>query len=132
MSGLVLKLAPGERLLVNGAVIENGDRRSRFSIITPGAHILRLRDALHPREATTPVSRACYMAQLVLSGDATEQATCTELLAAIDQLDNVMADAASRLLLSQARQSVASHQYYAALKTLRGLLPGEARLLAEP
>ncbi|WP_290688930.1 MULTISPECIES: flagellar biosynthesis repressor FlbT [unclassified Haematobacter] len=132
MSGLVLKLAPGERLLVNGAVIENGDRRSRFSIITPGAHILRLRDALHPREATTPVRRACYMAQLVLSGDATEQATWADLLAAIDQLDDVMADAASRLLLSQARQSVVAHQYYAALKTLRGLLPREARLLAEP
>lgn len=29
MSGLVLKLAPYERILINGAVIENGVRRSR-------------------------------------------------------------------------------------------------------
>ena len=69
MSGLVLKLAPKERVLVNGAVIENGDRRSRLSIVTPDAHILRLRDAIHPEQANTPVRRVCYAAQLVLSGD---------------------------------------------------------------
>jgi len=48
MSGLVLKLNPKERVLVNGAVIENGDRRSRVSILTPNANILRMRDALRP------------------------------------------------------------------------------------
>ena len=70
MSGLVLKLSPKERVLINGAVIENGDRRSRLSIVTPGANILRLRDAIHPEDVTTPVKRVCYVAQLVLSGDA--------------------------------------------------------------
>ncbi|MDJ0638091.1 MAG: flagellar biosynthesis repressor FlbT, partial [Paracoccaceae bacterium] len=38
MSGLVLKLAPKERVLINGAVIENGDRRTRMSILTPNAN----------------------------------------------------------------------------------------------
>ncbi len=70
MSGLILKLAPKERVLINGAVIENGDRRSRLAIVTPGANILRLRDAIHPEEVNTPVRRVCYIAQLVLSGDA--------------------------------------------------------------
>jgi flagellar protein FlbT len=57
MSGLVLKLGPRERVLINGAVIENGDRRARLSIVTPNASILRLRDAIHPEEVTTPVRR---------------------------------------------------------------------------
>ena len=70
MSGLVLKLGPKERVLINGAVVENGDRRSRLSIVTPNANILRLRDAIHPEEVNTPVRRVCYIAQLVLSGDA--------------------------------------------------------------
>ncbi len=69
MSGLVLKLSPKERVLINGAVIENGDRRSRLSIMTPNANILRLRDAIRPEEVNTPVRRVCYIAQLVLSGD---------------------------------------------------------------
>ena len=34
MSGLVLKLSPKERVLINGAVIENGDRRSKLSIVS--------------------------------------------------------------------------------------------------
>ena len=38
MSGLVLKLAPNERVLINGAVIENGDRRSKISIKTALLH----------------------------------------------------------------------------------------------
>ena len=70
MSGLVLKLGPRERVLINGAVIENGDRRSRLSIVTPNANILRLRDAIHPDEARTPVRRLCFTTQLVLTGDA--------------------------------------------------------------
>ena len=37
MSGLILKLSPKERILINGAVIENGDRRSRLAIMTPNA-----------------------------------------------------------------------------------------------
>ena len=57
MSGLVLKLAPNERILINGVVLENGDRRARISVKTPHANILRLRDAIHPGDAVTPVSR---------------------------------------------------------------------------
>ncbi|MDX1785872.1 MAG: flagellar biosynthesis repressor FlbT, partial [Roseovarius sp.] len=69
MSGLVLKLGPKERVLINSAVVENGERRARLSIVTPDANILRLRDAIHPDAANTPVRRVCYAAQLVLSGD---------------------------------------------------------------
>ena len=68
MSGLVLKLTPHERVLVNGAVIENGDRRGKLSILTPNANILRLKDAIRPEDATTPVRRVCYIAQLILPG----------------------------------------------------------------
>ena len=32
MSGLVLKIAPGERFIVNGALLENGDKPARIRI----------------------------------------------------------------------------------------------------
>lgn len=129
MTGLVLKLGPRERILINGAVIENGDRRSRLNIVTPNANILRLRDAIHPEEVTTPVRRVCYIAQLVLSGDAVPKDAQRQLLQGIEQLSQVMKDADSRALLSEATKSVVELNYYRALKTLRGLLPREARLL---
>ena len=130
MSGLVLKLAPNERILVNGAVIENGDRRSRLSIMTPNAHVLRLRDAIHPDEVTSPVRRVCYIAQLVLSGDADPNEAKLQLLRGIEQLSQALKDPDSRSLLSAATLAVRDGQHYQALKALRGLLPREERLMA--
>ncbi len=130
MSGLVLKLGPHERVLINGAVIENGDRRSRLAVVTPNAHILRLRDAIHPEEANTPVRRVCYIAQLVLSGDVDAGDARHQLLRGIEQLSQVLTDHDSRTLLSTATQAVIEAQHYQALRALRGLLPREERLMA--
>lgn len=129
MSGLVLKLGPGERVLVNGAVIENGDRRNRLSILTPNANILRLRDAIHPEEVNTPVRRVCYIAQLVLSGDAEPGEARLQLLRGIEQLSQVLTDRDSRGTLGMATDNILAEHYYQALKCLRSLLPREARLL---
>ena len=130
MSGLVLKLGPHERVLVNGAVIENGEKRSRLSIMTPGANILRLRDAIHPGEVTTPVRRVCYIAQLVLSGDANPEEARHQLLRGIEQLSQALTDPDSRAQLTAATEAVIASQHYQALKALRALLPREERLLA--
>ena len=70
MSGLVLKLAPNERVLINGAVIENGDRRSKIAIRTPNANVLR-RDARFMRatDGAGPADIAVH-AQMFLAVDA--------------------------------------------------------------
>lgn len=130
MSGLVLKLGPRERVLINGAVIENGDRRSRLSIMTPNANVLRLRDAIHPDEAQTPVRRLCYAAQLVLTGDAEPSNAKSQLLPRIEELSHILIDPDSRRLLTQASNAVLSEQFYQCLKALRALIPREDRLLA--
>lgn len=130
MSGLVLKLGPKERVLINGAVIENGDRRSRLSIVTPNANILRLRDAIHPEEVNTPVRRVCYITQLVLSGDADPKDAKIQLMRGVEQLSQVLTDADSRKVLNTATSDIQNKQYYQALKALRSLLPREERLLS--
>ena len=130
MRGLVLKLGPKERVLINGAVIENGDKRSRLAIMTPNAHILRLRDAIHPGEVNTPVRRVCYIAQLVLSGDVEPEQAKLQLLRGIEQLSQVLVDYDSRIQLSAATAAVLEGQHYNALKALRSLLPREERLMA--
>lgn len=130
MSGLILKLAPHERVLINGAVIQNGDRRSRFSIVTPNANILRLRDAIHPEDVKTPVRRVCYIAQLVLSGDASAEDASAQLLRGIEQLSQVLTDADSQHKLSLATRAALDGDFYPAMRHLRALLPREERLLA--
>jgi flagellar protein FlbT len=130
MSGLVLKLGPRERVLINRAVIENGERRSRLAVVTPNANILRLRDAIHPEEATTPVRRACYATQLVLSGEFEAKAARLRLMRRIEELGEVFTDSDSRGALTRAAEALLSDNHYQCLKALRSLLPREEQLLA--
>ena len=129
MPGLVLKLRPGERVMINGVVMENGDRRARLNVLTPDAKVLRLRDAIHPAEADTPLRRVCYIAQLALAGEADQDEARTQILAGIAPLAHAFTDPDSRERLAAAREATEQNRLYPALKSLRSLLNLEARLL---
>lgn len=129
MTGLVLKLRPAERILINGVVIENGDRRAKLNVLTSNANVLRLRDAIHPTDANTPVKRVCYIAQLILAGEADPIKGRDQLLSGIEQLSQVFTDVDSRQKLDTATQNVVDNKTYPALKALRGLLTREQRLM---
>jgi flagellar protein FlbT len=129
MSGLVLKLGPRERVMINGVVMENGDRRTRINILTPEANVLRLRDAIHPSEANTPVRRVAYVAQLVLAGEADPEEGRRQLLRGLEQLSQVLLDADSRAHLALATEAATAGRFYPVLRALRALMPREARLL---
>ncbi|HRO13831.1 MAG TPA: flagellar biosynthesis repressor FlbT [Paracoccus sp. (in: a-proteobacteria)] len=130
-SGLILKLAPGERVLINGAVIENGDRRARIAIRTPNVSILRLKEAIHPDGVSTPVGRVCHVAQTILSGDIGAPEGRRDLLRGIEQLSQVFDDRDSRRILDAATADALAGRHYQVLRQLRELLPREARLLAQ-
>lgn len=130
MPGLILKLGPGERVMVNGVVLENGPRRSRLNILTPDANVLRLRDAIHPDEARTPVRRVCYIAQLVLAGEAEPEEAQRQVALGIDQLAQVFDDPESRGRLDEARGHLKALRWYQTMKALRALLAQEERLFA--
>jgi len=129
MSGLVLKLRPSERVMINGAVIENGDRRARLKILTPRANVLRLRDAIHPEEAKTPVRRICYTAQMVLAGEADKDDGRKKMSTGMAQLAQVFNDTKSIQILAEAAAFLADGNDYQVLKSLRQLLPIEEKLM---
>jgi flagellar protein FlbT len=129
MKGLVLKLAPGERVLINGAVVENGDRRARLTLLTPNANVLRLRDAIHPDEAKTPVRRVCYIAQLAVAGETDIDQAREQLLTGVRQLVDVFRDAESAAALASAEEHASEGRFYPALRALRTLIPREDLLL---
>ncbi len=129
MTGLVLKLGPKERVLVNGVVIENGDRRSRMNILTPNAKILRLRDALHPNEANTPFRRVCYVLQLILTGDVEDSEGKKQVLLGLNQLSQAMVNTPTHDEILAAIRLVEGDKTYAALRLMRSLLPNEEQLL---
>lgn len=132
MAGLVLKLGPRERVLINGAVLENGTRRSRFSIVTPSANVLRLKDAIHPDSARTPMSRICYQLQLVLAGSSEPELAVGQIEAQLRELVKILPDPLFQEQLLRACQAVVSGKFYQALKALKPLLPVEEKLLSRP
>lgn len=50
---LKISLKPGEKFVLNGAVIENGDRRSVL-VLQNKASVLREKDIMHEEQVTTP------------------------------------------------------------------------------
>lgn len=129
MPGLILKLGPGERFVANGVVIENGDRRARLNILTPESKVLRLRDAIHPEEVNTPVRRVCYIAQLVLAGEADPDEAKPQISFGIGQLMSIFDKGEGRVVLERARAALDEDRFYPLLRTLRALLPYEQELM---
>ncbi|MDX5360881.1 MAG: flagellar biosynthesis repressor FlbT [Alphaproteobacteria bacterium] len=130
MSGLKLKLRAGEQVLINGVVLQNGDRAAEMTVKTQGAHILRLRDAIHPSEVNTPVKRVCYVAQLAVAGEATADAALGDLTRGIAQLLQVFREDTIRETLETALAEARGHNFYRCMQLLRKLLPYEALVLA--
>ena len=70
---LKLSLKPGEKFVLNGAVLTNGDKRISL-VIQNKACVLREKDIMQPEEATTP-ARHIYLPimMMYLDSDNSEQ-----------------------------------------------------------
>ncbi|MEL6999236.1 MAG: flagellar biosynthesis repressor FlbT [Pseudomonadota bacterium] len=129
MPGLILKLRAHEQILVNGVVMQNGDRNARLIIKTPDAKILRLRDAIHPDQATTPVKRVCYIAQLAVAGEVNIDDATDQLRTGINHLQSAMSGLDGAEHLDDAYEALEELNFYGVLKYLRKLIPIEDALL---
>jgi flagellar protein FlbT len=56
---LKLSLKPGEKLVINGAVVENGDRRATL-VLQNKASVLREKDIMQQADANTPARRIYF------------------------------------------------------------------------
>jgi flagellar protein FlbT len=61
---LKLSLKPGEKFVLNGAVVQNGDRRA-VVILQNKASVLREKDIMQPEDVTTP-SRRIYFPVMMM------------------------------------------------------------------
>lgn len=61
---LKLSLKPGEKFVLNGAVVQNGDRRTTL-VLQNKASVLREKDIMQPEDAVTP-SRRIYFPMMMM------------------------------------------------------------------
>lgn len=131
MTGLRLKLAPNEQVLINGAVVQNGQTKVELRIKTPNTKILRLRDAIHPTDVDTPTKRVCYVAQLAVAGEVPESEALAEFRLGVHALQQVFTNPNSAKLMQEALDLAAAGNFYKALQRMRQLLPYEEILIGQ-
>ena len=128
MSGLMLKLAPGERFIINGTMLENGDKPGRIRVPGPDVMVLRCRDALKPHEVDTPVKQVYYAIQLIITKDLEAEDTLPALFRACDDLQDALRPAKPELI-PILREMIRRGNYYSALCYLKPIIELEAQLL---
>lgn len=132
MAGLKLKLRPDEQVLINGAVIQNGPYAVELTVKTPDTYILRLRDALHPDEVTTPVKRVCYVAQLAVAGAVDAAQALADFMKGVDALKEVFHDEGAQRMLCEAEAFAQGKNFYKAMQTMRRMIKYEEAVLMYP
>lgn len=122
---LKLSLKPGERFVLNGAVVENGDRRATL-VLQNKASVLREKDIMQEHEVTTPARRIYFPVMMMyLSSSAASDVydefvvRMTEFMGAISNPE-ILAECVS------ISREVMSAEYYKALLRCRKLMSYEA------
>ncbi len=118
MAGLILKLKPNEEFLINGAVVQNGERKTRLRVKTDGAAVLRLRDAMRPQDATTSERRAYYVAQLAVAGEIQPADAAAILNQALAVLASKYAGRREIDAIARAAEELAAGRFYSVMRRL--------------
>lgn len=128
--GLKLTIKPGERLIINGCVIRNGDRRLDIEIETR-ADVLRGNEMLNEENSRTPVRRLLYLIQIVLVSRDHRARMVPEILGHISQLEHALEKSQGETL-AQVRELVEAEEFYTACRKLIPVMRHEDFLLALP
>ena len=123
---LLIKLAPGEKVVVNGVVVENGGDHATLRILNH-AHILRAKDILTFEEATSPAKRIYYALQCLYLFQDNQQ----QHLESVGKFMNDFVEAApsSAPLITEIIEHLNHNESYQMLKVAKKLMEYERRIL---
>lgn len=124
--GLRLTLKPNERILINGCVVRNSDRRQLLVIETHG-EIVRESDLLKENEARTPVKEVYFFIQAALLDPEKRKKLMPIIQKRLGKLVPVFHDEVGEHIF-EAANHVSQSDYYKAMRALRPLIEYEARL----
>ncbi len=126
---LKLSLKPGEKFVINGAVLTNGEKRATL-IVQNKACLLREKDIMQPEEANTPARRIYLpIMMLYMDPDGSDQyyddfaLRMTEFMGAIENREALAA-------CVEISRDVMSGSYYRALMQCRKLFEFERERLS--
>lgn len=124
---LRISLKAGERLIVGGAVLRNGQSRCDL-LVENDIPILRGKEVISLEEATTPCRRILFAIQLMYV-DADHNAEHQKLYWQLVR-EVIEASPSTTALLTEMSERIGAGEYYQALKLGRKLIAYEEELIS--
>ena len=126
---LRIKLPANDKLIINGAVLENGGD-STILVVHNRADILRRKEIMQEEDAISPARMVYYSLQCAYMF---EDMRAEYLKSCLRYLDSYIEAAASAApLISEIKEMIAAGQFYRALKRSHELIKHESIRLGTP
>jgi flagellar biosynthesis repressor protein FlbT len=129
MKSLRISLRAGERIYVNGAVLQP-DRKVSLEFLNDVVFLLESH-VIQAEETTTPLRQLYFIAQTMLMEPASAPATLKLFEASYALLQSSFENEQILAGLTKARDLVVADRVYEALKVIRVLFPLEAAILGK-
>src|SRR5690349_17711503 len=129
MKSLRMSLRAGERIYVNGAVLQP-DRKVSLEFLNDVVFLLESH-VIQAEETTTPLRQLYFIAQTMLMEPSNAQATLKLFESSYALLQSSFENEEILAGLTKARDLVAGDRVYEALKVIRVLFPLEAAILGK-
>ena len=126
---LKLSLKPGERFVLNGAVVQNGDRRSTM-VLQNKASVLREKDIMQAEEANSPARRVYFPVMMMYLDEEHAQDYFDEFSLRLNQFMGVIRNPDILTECVTASKHVLAREYYKGLMACRKLIDYEDERLA--
>lgn len=121
---LKLSLKPGEKFVLNGAVVQNGDRRGVL-VLQNKASVLREKDIMQEAEATTPARRIYFPVMMMYLDEANAERHYDEFAKRLTEFMSVIANPAILTECVSISKHCMQREYYKALMLCRKLIEYE-------
>ena len=124
---LKLSLKPGEKFVLNGAVVQNGDRRGVL-ILQNKANVLREKDIMQVDEVTTPARRIYFPVMMMYIDENQAPKLYDEFATRVTEFMTATRNPEAMADCVAASKHVLAREYYKALLAARKLVEYEDKV----
>jgi flagellar protein FlbT len=121
---LKLSLKPGEKFVLNGAVVQNGDRRGVL-MLQNKASVLREKDIMQADQANTPARRVYFPVMMMYLNELEAPQVFPEFTGRLNEFMSVIRNPKTLADCLSISRYVMSKDYYKALMLCRKLIEYE-------
>ena len=121
---LKLSLKPGEKFVLNGAVVQNGDRRGVL-VLQNKASVLREKDIMQEEDANTPARRVYFPVMMMYLDEANADRFYDEFVRRLTEFMSVISNPGVLAECVAVSKHCMSREFYKALMLCRKIMDYE-------